>query len=116
MKMYFICSGEKDWWSCHGVLSNGFFFGQHICSHPNFSPGDLYSNRTNRKNALKELFGIDEDTVERELIVVNKREDLPIEILEADTEDRQKDLAPLYEKYDQLVGGKQESKIELTVT
>lgn len=77
MKGYFVCDGNRDWWSCWGVLENGFCFGQHVCSHPNFAPGDLYYGRPERIAALKEVFGVGKDDLTFELIVVRSKEDVP---------------------------------------
>ena len=64
LKMFFVCDGDRDWWTCFGVLSNGFCFGQHICSSPIFAPGDLYFRRSERIEGLKEIFNINPETVE----------------------------------------------------
>src|SRR5271169_6379923 len=77
-KMYFVSENRgPEWFMSYGVLSNGFCFGQHICSHPGFAPGDLYFNRLKRRTALKDIFGHEWTPDETELIVVNSLADKP---------------------------------------
>lgn len=101
--MFFVCDGARDWWNCYGVLSNGFCFGQHICSDPGFAPGDLYFGRAERVAALRELFGVDPETIECQTIVVRTLADKP------EWWDGQKalqdGLAPQYERYSALLKG-----------
>ena len=78
MKGYFVCDGKDDWWVCYGVLENGFCFGQHVCSHPGFAPGDLYTHRPERQAALKEVFGLSPDDIEWETITVSSKDDVPV--------------------------------------
>jgi len=111
MKMYFVCEEQgPEWFYCYGVLENGFGFAQHVCSSPNFAPGDLYFTRSHRINALRELFGIEPKTVESETIVVRSKDDIPVwwESLAK----LQEGLKPQYERYKDLVGD-QKPKIEL---
>lgn len=117
MKMYFLCEGSQDWWTCTGILDNGFQFGGHVCSHPNYAPSDLYLGRKNRIKALKELFDIDPETVEKHLVVIKSKEDIPAFYYETDTAEVHEKLKPLYEKYELLCGdGKQESRVEMVIT
>lgn len=109
MKIYFVCDGADDWWVCHGVLENGFYFGQHACSHPCFAPSDLYFQRPNRISALKELFGITPDSVIPETIVIKSKDDIPVwwgAIEEGHTK-----FSAEYKKYKELVGGTKSSVV-----
>jgi hypothetical protein len=113
LKMYFVCSGSDDWWTCYGVLSNGFCFGQHICSHPGFAPGDLYFNRDNRKRALLEVLGVDE-TIEAETIIVRTAADKP-DWLDGHKA-LQEGLKPIYERYSALLKGESQTPcVELEI-
>lgn len=64
LRILFVClkignlPGGSPNYFCEGLLSNGFVFGSHICSHPSFAPQDLYYNRPHVKSALEELFGV----------------------------------------------------------
>lgn len=103
LKMYFVCEEQMpQWFVCYGILSNGFCFGQHICSHPSFAPSDLYYTRGNRIDALKKLFAIDKETIESETIVVRSKSDIPV-WWEEHTK-LQDSLAPAYAQYKELVG------------
>lgn len=67
-----------QWFYCVGVLSNGFHFGEHLCSAPGYAPGDLYFNRKERQRALEELFGFTWNSLETETVVVNSKADIPL--------------------------------------
>lgn len=115
MKMYFLCDGNADWWVCHGFLDNGFYFGQHVCSHPCFAPDDLYFRRQERVSALKEIFGIDPDQmrISAETIIIRSKDQIPDWV---NNEETQKALEPQYEKYKELLNGPiPESKVEIEV-
>ena len=78
LKLYCVCEHHgPDWWTCYGVLSNGFNIGNHLCSHPNFSPGDLYGSRPERKKALMEIFEIEPDTLSIDILKIRSKEDIP---------------------------------------
>ncbi len=78
MKMYFICEDQgPQWFYSYGVLDNGFCFGEHVCSHPNFAPSDLYFRRKERISALQQLFDINPETIETETIIVKVKTDIP---------------------------------------
>lgn len=100
-KMYFVCDGADDWWMCYGVLSNGFCFGQHLCSHPGYAASDLYHRRTERKDALKEVFGFQWEPGEGETIVVRSMADIPA--WWASHEGLQAGLKPQYDQYAALL-------------
>lgn len=102
MKMYFVCENQgPGWFYSYGILDNGFCFGQHVCSHPDFARGDLYFTRINRIAALRELFGVDPKTIETETIVVNSKADIPSWWAEHDK--LQESLSPIYDKYNLLI-------------
>jgi hypothetical protein len=100
--MYFFCSNDgPEWFNSYGVLDNGFCFGQHLCSSPGYAPGDLYFRRKERISALKELFGIDPETIKPELIVINSKADIPAWW---DEQEKMHDgLKEQYEKYSELL-------------
>lgn len=105
MKTYFLCDYQgPQWWVCYGVLENGFCFGQHICSHPNYAPGDLYFTRKERVEALEKVWGITYDKVKDnwELVEVRSKEDVPEWFTE--TQKHQDNLKDKYEQYEALVG------------
>jgi len=109
MKMYFVCRYDgPQWWYCMGVLSNGFHFGGHVCSEPDFAPSDLYFRRKERISALKELFDIDEKTIETETITVESKIDVPDwwESL-ANNKKIQESFKTKYEKYGKLIKTKE---------
>lgn len=115
MKVFFVCDGSGDWWSCHGVLSNGFYFAQHLCSHPGFAPGDLLYTRSERLSALKELFGVTKETESETVVVRNKNEIPAFWDALVTNEDVQRDLATFYERYKKMLGGEiPKSGIEIT--
>lgn len=60
MKAWFTYSGSRDWWNCVMVLENGYAPFGHLCSHPNFAPGDLFFSRPDRMAAFRKL-GIELD-------------------------------------------------------
>ena len=115
MKIYFICDGARDWWICHGVLSNGFYFGQHICSHPHYAQGDLLFGRKDRLSALGDLFGVLPGVTEYETIILTSKDDIPTFWSElVDNPDVQKELEPQYQRYKELLGGEiPEPKVEI---
>jgi hypothetical protein len=115
-KMYFVCEFQNaDWYSCTGVLSNGFAFGGHVCSHPGYAPGDLYFTRKNRIDALKEIFGFEWDRSETETIVVRSKADIPEWwMIHAEL---QEGLKEQYERYDSILKGEsQNTEIEITAS
>ena len=60
MKCYFVYDGKGDWFNCTAIMEDGWAFAGHLCSHPNFAPGDLYYGRPQRIEILKRMFpGID---------------------------------------------------------
>lgn len=101
MKIYFACRFDgPGWWYCVGILENGFKFASHLCTHPNFAPGDLYFNRPERIEALKELFGIDQSTVPRLTFkICSNTERSNFDKLIDGTKRPKSELAPFYEKY-----------------
>jgi hypothetical protein len=103
VKIYFVCDGRPDWYSCWGVLENGFVFGQHVCSHPFYAPNDLYFRRDKRVAALRTLFGITPGTVEPETIVVASKADIPA--WWGGLEEKQRELEHEYARYRDLLGG-----------
>lgn len=104
MKMYFVCSGRDDWWTCFGVLNNGFVFGSHVCSHPGFAKGDLYFTRSERIAALKEIFGIDETTIDHETLVVNRKSEEPSWWEgTVNNKELQESFKPQYDRYRELL-------------
>lgn len=117
MKIFFMCDGSRNWWTCHGFLSNGFYFGQHICSHPHFAPGDLLFTRKDRLAALSELFGVLPGVTEHETVVLRSKEDIPLAWSEmVENESVQTSLKPEYEKYKAMLGGEIPiSKVEIEV-
>lgn len=42
LKAWFVYTGNPGWFHCVMILENGFAPACHICSHPNFAPGDLH--------------------------------------------------------------------------
>lgn len=76
MRGYFTYEGEPGWYSCHAILENGYCFAGHICSHPNFAPGDLFFGRASRVEVLARLVP---EGVEWELMPIGK---VPPEVLE----------------------------------
>lgn len=113
-KMYFVCSYVREqWWSCYGVLSNGFCFGQHVCSHPIYAENDLYFQRQERIDALHNLFGFEWSKEEVETITVQSKKDIP-EWWESQKE-LQDGLQPQYEKYKEMIG-ESKSKVEVVTS
>jgi hypothetical protein len=84
-KVYIVCVAEPSKseahpgtaWRCFGILSNGFYFGQHLCSDPSYALGDLYAHRQKRIDALRALFGIDPRTVVWKRYTCESEADLP---------------------------------------
>lgn len=114
MKIYFLCEeSDPQWWVCHGFLSNGFCFGQHVCSNPCFAAHDLLTGRLDRKAALKEIFDISEP-FETETIIIRTGSDLPAFFKESDA--MQPKLKEAYEKYHAMLGIKPQSNVEVTFT
>ncbi len=102
MKIYYICEeAGPEWWVCSGVLSNGFCFGQHICSNQFFAPHDLLLQRKKRLNALKQLFDLEPTSENQETIVVRTLEDIPS--WWKDLEEKQESLRPIYKEYEELI-------------
>lgn len=109
LEIYFVCEHRgPEWVYSMGILSNGMHFGSHLCSHENYAPGDLYFRRKERIAALKEMFGIDPETVKTTLYNVRSKEDTP-EWWErlANSEEVQKSLEPYYDRYKKLIGEKE---------
>jgi len=78
LKMYLVCRYDQpSWYYCFGLLSNGFCFGEHVCSDPGFAPNDLYFNRKERIDGLQEIFSIDPKIIKPETIVVKSSADKP---------------------------------------
>lgn len=105
MKMYFICEDRgPQWWVSYGFLENGFCFGQHVCSHPSYAPGDLYFTRKERIEALEKLWGVSAEEAKNncETVLVRNAEDVPDWFKEA--QKKQDDLKGKYEEYEALVG------------
>jgi hypothetical protein len=98
MNIYILYEGQPNWYTANGFLSNGFFFGQHLCSHPCFMKGDLYLDRTNRIDALKKMFNVYPNNVEFVMIEVKRKEDIPGFIQNAPLFDDE------YRRYETLVG------------
>lgn len=101
LKIYFVCRYDgPQWWYCFGLLSNGFKFGEHLCSDPGFAPQDLYFRCKPRIEALRQVFGVNPQTIEWELLSIKTKEDVP-EWWEklANTQSVQDELAPFYDKY-----------------
>lgn len=63
------------------VLENGWCPFEHICSHPNFAPGDLFFGRAKRQEVFKKM-GIEVDVQPG----LYKESDLPKEILDKNKE------------------------------
>jgi hypothetical protein len=110
LKMYFVCEDRgPQWFYSYGILSNGFCFGEHLCSHPDFAPGDLYFRRKERIAALREMFGLDPDTLQTEgslpeMFVIKTKADIPEWWGRlANTKEVQDELKPLYERYRALL-------------
>lgn len=103
MKGYYVCSyGDPQWWTCYGVLENGFCFGQHLCTHPDFAPGDLFERRPERQKALEKVFGLSPSDIDFKLIVVKSNADIPTWW---DEHDKLQDaLKPAYEHYGEILG------------
>lgn len=112
--MYFLCKYiEREWWACDGILSNGFLFGGHVCSHPNFAPNDLYFGRNERIEALKAIFGFEWSKEECELVIVNSPAEMPkwyMPMVEL-----QAGLKDTYERYDKLLNGEPQ-KTEINIS
>lgn len=105
LKIYYVAENRgPQWFYSYGVLSNGFCFGQHICSHPDFAPGDLLLNRSDRKEALKKIFDIEPTEDNQELFVVNTKKDIPSWWMEQ--EKLQDSLKEKYEEYTKLLDTK----------
>ena len=105
MKMFFLCDYQgPQLWVCYGVLENGFCFGQHICSHPAYAPGDLYFWRKERVEALEKIWGIKPEAAKDncETIQVRSKEDVPQWF--HDTQKQQDELKSHYDEYESLVG------------
>lgn len=103
LKMYIVCENRgPQWFYCYGFLSNGFCFGQHLCSHPSYAFGDLYAGREKRKITLKKLFGVDySDLPEIETTIVNSKDDVPKWWNEFS--EKQESLKPFYDQYNLIV-------------
>jgi len=111
MKIYYVCeNGGPEWFNSYGVLENGFCFGQHLCSHPNYAPGDLLLRRKNRLAALKEIFGVEPTDDNQEIIVVNSVADIP-EWWNSH-EALQEVLKPQYERYAKMVEDKASAELD----
>lgn len=107
MKGYFLCFHDgPEWWYCQGLLENGFCFGEHVCSHPGFAPGDLLMHRKDRLAALRLIFP-EADPTTFELVQVKTKDDLP-DWYKA-TEKTQDALKPMYAEYARLLSPQTES-------
>lgn len=75
LKAWPTYSGEGDWFDCVLVLENGWAPFGHLCSHPNFAPGDLWLGRPERMAAFKKM------GIELVLQPITKDMDVPAEVL-----------------------------------
>ena len=80
LKAWFCYAGKPGWYSCTMVLENGWAPFGHICSHPNFAPGDLFYGRPERMAIFKEM-GIEIDAQP-----VCEDKELPPELLQKNKE------------------------------
>ncbi len=102
LQLYIVCEHRgTDNFCCYGILSNGFCFGTHLCSHPSFAPSDLYYRRTERISALESLFGVRFDQGDYIMHVIESKADIP-EWWDAQAE-LQEGLKVKYEEYKTLL-------------
>lgn len=55
LKAYITYGGQHMWYTCTLIAENGMAIAQHVCSHPNFAPGDLWFARPERVEALRKI-------------------------------------------------------------
>jgi len=105
LKIYYVCDGRhKPWYNCVAMLSNGFIFAQYMTLVPEYAPADLFVDRPSRQRALAEVFGIDPETIETEMFIVRRGDEMPS--WWHDFEAVQDDLFEYYEKYLTLIDTK----------
>lgn len=71
MKAFILADGDKDWWNCTLLCEDGWAPFGHLCSHPNYAPGDLWLGRPKRQQAIQEL-GLTLD-IHPEIFVLNEQ-------------------------------------------
>lgn len=104
-KLYVVCMKESEGaYRCFGILSNGFYFGQHLCSDPSYALNDLYGHRPNRIEALHKLFGIEPATVVWKLYTCESEDDLPQWWGPNGEPEIQGPLKAKYDEYSKLTG------------
>lgn len=55
LKAWFIYYGNPGWFHCVMIFSNGWVPFGHLCSHPNFAPGDLWIGRKERMEIVEKM-------------------------------------------------------------
>ncbi len=106
LKTIFLCFYKRPGeWHCFGVLSNGFIFGEHLCSTSGWAPNDLYFGRPERQVALNETFGLTVEQVQKQnkIIQVASKADVPIWWAKIGTKEAQSKLSAKYKKFDEIV-------------
>jgi len=102
MKIYFICDGRnKPYYNCVGMLSNGFVFNQYLTNVPDFAPYDLYFDRRTRMSSLHQMFGVDPNIVDTEMLVIKSDKDLPDWWYSM--HDKQDKLVGLYDQFASII-------------
>lgn len=108
MKLTIICEEQSHQnWLCSGFLPNGFCIGRHICSHPCYAEGDLWTTRRERQTAIAKIFNI--AITDIEVIRVESENEVPTFITKASYDDFKNE----YETYNKLLGYIPEPKIEI---
>lgn len=108
MKLTILCEMiMRNHWACEGYLPNGFCIGEHICSAPNYAPGDLWTGRRERQTAIAKIFNIAITGID--VIEVKSKQDIPVFIANMAFDDFKEE----YARYYKLLGGVPESKITI---
>lgn len=76
LKAWFAYSGSPGWFHCTMILENGWAPWSHLCSHPNFAPGDLFIGRKERMELFKKL------GIEIDLQGIVSTDEVPKEVVE----------------------------------
>lgn len=53
LKAWYVYEGEPSWYTAMLILENGAAPYSHICSDPYFMPGDLWTRRPERQEAMR---------------------------------------------------------------
>ena len=68
MKGYIYYGGDPQFYIAYLILENGMVCYEHLCSHPNFMPGDLWQGRPERHAEWERIgYELDLDTEPKEL-------------------------------------------------